>query len=65
MDDIKPFAKNTKELETLIHVLRIYIQDIGMEFSIEKCSLLMMKSGKEHMTNGMELPNQEINANAR
>ena len=35
MDDIKLFAKNKKELETLIHEVRIYSQDIGMEFGIE------------------------------
>ena len=28
MDDIKLFAKNEKELETLIHKFRIYSQDI-------------------------------------
>ena len=33
MDDIKLFAKNEKELETLIHTVRIYSQDIGMEHS--------------------------------
>ena len=37
MDDIKLFAKNEKELETLIHAVRIYSQDIGMEFGIGKC----------------------------
>ena len=36
MDDIKLFAKYDKELETLIHTIRIYSQDIGMEFGIEK-----------------------------
>ena len=36
MDDIKLFAKNEKELKTLIHAVRIYSQDIGMEFGIEK-----------------------------
>ena len=30
-----------------------------MEFGIEKCATLVMKSGKRHMTDGMELPNQE------
>ena len=30
MDDIKLFAKNEKELETLIHAVRIYSQDIGI-----------------------------------
>ena len=46
MDDIKLFAKNEKELETLIDAVRIYSQDLGMEFCIEKCSMLVMKSGK-------------------
>ena len=59
LTNIKQFAKNEKELETLIHVLRIYSQDIGMEFSIEKCAMLIMKSGNRHMTEGMELPNRE------
>ena len=35
MDDIKLFAKNERELETLIHAVRIYSQDIGMEFGME------------------------------
>ena len=59
MDDIKVFAKNEKELENLIHAVRVYTRDIGMEFGIEKCPMLVMKSGKRHMTGGMELPNQE------
>ena len=59
MDDIKLFAKNEKELETLIHTVRIYSQDIGMEFGIEKCAILVMKSGKWHRTDRMELPNQD------
>ena len=31
-----------------------------MEFGIEKCAMLVMKSGKRHMTDGMELPNHDI-----
>ena len=59
VDDIKLFAKDEKELETLIHAVRIYSQDIGMEFGIEKCAILVMKSGKRHLTDGIELPNQD------
>ena len=44
MDDIKSFAKNEKELETLIHAISIYSQDTGMEFGFEKCVMLVMKS---------------------
>ena len=51
--------KNEKELQTLINVVRIYSRDIGMEFGIEKCAMLVMKSGKGHMTDGMELPNHD------
>ena len=46
MDDIKLFAKNEKELETLKHAVRIYNQDVGIEFGIEKRAMLVMKSGK-------------------
>ena len=31
-----------------------------MEFGIEKCPTLVMKSGKRHITEGVELPNQVI-----
>ena len=50
MDYIKMLAKNEKELETLIQRIRIYSQDIGMEFSIEKCAMLIMRSGKRQIS---------------
>ena len=59
MDDIKLFAKNERELENLKHAVRIYSQGMGMEFGMEKCGMLVMKSGNRHMTNGMELPNHD------
>ena len=30
-----------------------------MESGIEKCAMLVMKSGKRHLTDGVELPNQD------
>ena len=59
MEDIKLFAKSEKELETLIQAARIYSQDIEMKLGIEKCAMLIMRNGKQHMTEGIELPNQE------
>ena len=53
MDDIKLFAKDEKEQETQIHTVRIYSQHLGIEFCIEKCALLVMKSGKRHLTDGI------------
>ena len=51
--------KKKKELETLIHTVRIYCQDIWMEFGIEKWAMLVMKIGRRHLTDGIELPNQD------
>ena len=59
MDDIKLLAKKGRELETLIHAVRTYSQDIGMGFGIEKCAMLVMKSGKRHRTDGREPANQD------
>ena len=59
MNDIKLFDKNDKELESLIQAVRIYNRDIWIEFGIEKCAMLKIKSGKRHMTEGIELPNKE------
>ena len=33
---------------------------MGMEFGIGKLSMLVMKIGKRHMTEGVELPNREV-----
>ena len=38
---------------------RIYSQDIGMEFAIEKYAILIMKSGKWHRMEGKELPSKD------
>ena len=59
MDDIKLIAKNEKDLETLTHTVTIYNQDIWIEFGIEKFAMLVMKNGKRHLTDGMELPNED------
>ena len=54
MYDIKLFAKNEKELETFFQTLRIYSQDIEMEFDKEKCVILVVKSAKRHLTEGVK-----------
>ena len=59
MNYIKEYTKNEKELEFLIQIIRIYSQDIGMEFVIEKSTVLIMKTTKRGPAGGRELPNQE------
>ena len=54
------YLKKTKrKLETLIQTTRIYSQDIGMEFGIEKCAVFIMRSSKRQITEEIELPDQE------
>ena len=47
-----------KELETLIEAVRIYSDDIGKEFGSEKYAILIMKSRKWQVIEGIELSNQ-------
>ena len=58
MDDQRKNHKR-KRIKTLIKAVKMYSHDVGMEFGKEKCSLLVMKSRKRCMTEGMELLNQE------
>ena len=51
MNDITLFTKKKKELETQMQTIRIYNQD--MEFSKEKCTMLIMRSGKRQITEGI------------
>ena len=39
--------------------MRIYSQDVGAEFGIEKFAMLIMKSEKRQITEGMKLQNQQ------
>ena len=51
--------KNEKGLEILIQTIRIYSQNIGMEFGLEKYDMLIKRRGKRERTEGIELPNHE------
>ena len=60
MDDIKVFSNNEKEMNTLIQAIRIYNQDIEMEFSTENFAVLITKSMKRQRTERKEQQSQEI-----
>ena len=58
MDDLKLYASNEKSLESLIHTVRLFNDDIGMEFGEEKSAVLTMKKGKMANSDGIALPNK-------
>ena len=50
-------SQKGKDIEILIHRVGIYSHYIRIEFGIERCAMLTMKSGKWLMTEGSALPN--------
>ena len=60
MDDLKLYGKNKNELESLVQTVRIFTQDIGMKFGIEKCATIVMKRGKKMEDDGIVLPGGEV-----
>ena len=45
IDDLKLYAKNEKGLQSLVQTVRIFCDNIGMEFGIDKCATLVLKRG--------------------
>ena len=60
MDDLKLYAKNEKDLDSLVQTVRIFSDDIGMEFGIDKCAILVLKRGKITKFDGISLPDGRV-----
>ena len=59
MDDLKIFAKSEREIKGLVSTVQILSKDIGMEFGIKKCGVLVLKRGKVVSSEGAEMPDVE------
>jgi len=46
MDDLKLIAKSEEELRIQIQTIKIFSDDINMEFGLEKCAKFAFKRGK-------------------
>jgi len=46
MDDLKLIAKSEEELRKEVHTVKIFSDDINMEFGLEKCAKITFKRGK-------------------
>ena len=60
MDDLKLYSKSEEQIDSLIQTTHSFSTDIGMEFGIRKCGVLVLKRGKIVRCEGIELPNDEI-----
>ena len=60
MDDLKVFAKNEKEIDSLIKTVELFSCDIGVEFGIKKCSVACIKRGKLSKAEGLRLRSGKV-----
>ena len=60
MDDLKQFAKNEDQIDNLVNTVRIFSEDIKMEFGLPKCGVLIMKRGKVVKSEGISMPDGKM-----
>ena len=60
MDDLQLYSCNEKELDSLVQTIHIFSKDIGMEFVIEKCAMLVIEKGKIVKSVGIELSDGRV-----
>ena len=60
MDDLKLYSRSEKELGSLVQTVCVFSKDIGMEFGIEKCAMLVGEKGKIVRSVGIELPDGKV-----
>ena len=56
MDDFKLYSRNEKELGSSVQVIHSFSKDIGMEFSKEKFSMLVIEKKVVVRSVGIEFP---------
>ena len=60
IDNSKLYSRSEKRLNSLVQTVRVFSEDIGMEFGIEKCAMLVMEKGKIVKSVGIELPDCKV-----
>ena len=60
MDNLKMYSKRESVLDCFIQTVRIFREDNGMLFWIDKGDMLLMKKMKIVKSDGIELPNEKV-----
>ena len=60
MDDLKRFGKSYEQIDSLVQTVHTFSIDIGMEFGIKKCGVLVLKRGMIAKMEGVLLPDGRI-----
>ncbi|XP_023216726.1 uncharacterized protein LOC111619278 [Centruroides sculpturatus] len=57
MDDLKLYGKSETEICSLTNTVRIFSNDIRMEFGLDKCATVALRRGKITESEGINMPN--------
>ena len=60
MDDFKLFGKSDDQIDSLAQTVFTFSEDIGMEFGLTKCGVVILRKQKLVKFDGIHLPNHEI-----
>ena len=60
MDDLNLYSRSEKGFDSLVQTVRVFSEDIGMQFGIEKCAMLLMGKRKIVKSVGIELPDGKV-----
>ena len=60
MNDLKLYSRSEKGFDSLVQTIRVFSEDIGMEFGIEKCAMLVMEKREIVKSVGIELPDGKV-----
>ena len=55
MDDLKLYGSDERQIDSLINTVRVFNDDIRMEFGLKKCGLVVMKRSKVVKYDGVDL----------
>ena len=57
---MKLYCRREKGLDSLVNTVRVFSEDIGMEFGIQKRAILVMENGKILNSVDIELPDGKV-----
>ena len=60
MDDLQLYSRSEKGLDSLVQTICVSSEDIGTEFGIEKCAMLVIEKGKILKLAGIEMPDGTV-----
>ena len=60
MDDLKFHSRSEEGLDSLVQTVRVFSENLGMKFGIEKCAMLVTEKGKIVKSVGIELSNGKV-----